>query len=52
MAVFFIQDAMKFPALVHAVQEAPDRGFPQAQPAHDNFWDFISPMRKAVHMIM
>ena len=40
--VFFIQDAIKFPDLIHAVKPAPDRGFPQAQSAHDNFWDFIS----------
>ncbi|HEY5210247.1 MAG TPA: catalase [Stellaceae bacterium] len=40
--IFFIQDAMKFPDLVHAAKDEPDRGFPQAQTAHDNFWDFIS----------
>ena len=40
--VFFIQDAIKFPDLIHAAKEEPDRGFPQAQTAHDNFWDFIS----------
>ena len=40
--VFFIQDAIKFPDMVHAAKEEPDRGFPQAQTAHDNFWDFIS----------
>ena len=50
--VFFIQDAMKFPDLVHAVKEAPDRAFPQAQSAHDNFWDFISLMPEAMHMVM
>jgi len=50
--VFFIQDAMKFPDLVHAVKEEPDRGFPQAQSAHDNFWDFISLMPESMHMIM
>lgn len=50
--VFFIQDALKFPDLVHAVKPAPDRGFPQAQSAHDNFWDFISLMPEAMHMIM
>jgi len=50
--VFFIQDAIKFPDLVHSVKEAPDRGFPQAQSAHDNFWDFISLMPEAMHMIM
>jgi catalase len=50
--VFFIQDAMKFPDLVHAVKDEPDRGFPQAQSAHDNFWDFISLMPESMHMIM
>jgi catalase len=50
--VFFIQDAMKFPDLVHAVKQEPDRGFPQAASAHDNFWDFISLMPEAMHMIM
>lgn len=50
--VFFIQDAMKFPDLVHAVKDEPDRGFPQAQSAHDNFWDFISLMPEAMHMVM
>ena len=50
--VFFIQDAIKFPDLAHAVKEAPDRGFPQAQSAHDNFWDFVSLMPEAWHMIM
>ncbi|MBL0922987.1 MAG: catalase [Sphingomonadaceae bacterium] len=50
--VFFIQDAIKFPDLVHAVKEEPDRAFPQAQSAHDNFWDFASLMPEAWHMIM
>ena len=50
--VFFIQDALKFPDLVHAVKEEPDRGFPQAASAHDNFWDFISLMPESMHMIM
>ena len=40
--VFFIQDAIKFPDIIHAAKQEPDRGFPQAQTAHDNFWDFIS----------
>ncbi|MEO7116496.1 MAG: catalase, partial [Caldimonas sp.] len=40
--VFFIQDAIKFPDLVHAVKMEPDRGFPQAASAHDTFWDYIS----------
>ena len=48
MPVFFIQDAMKFPDLVHAVKEAPDRGFPQAQSAHDNFR--IEPAREAIDL--
>ena len=50
--VFFIQDAIKFPDLIHAVKEAPDRGFPQAQSAHDNFWDFISLTPESMHMVM
>jgi catalase len=50
--VFFIQDAMKFPDLVHAVKPEADRGFPQAASAHDTFWDFISLMPESLHMIM
>jgi catalase len=50
--VFFIQDAIKFPDLIHAVKQEPDRDFPQAQTAHDNFWDFISLMPESMHMIM
>ncbi len=50
--VFFIQDAIKFPDIIHAVKPEPDRGFPQAQSAHDNFWDFISLTPEAMHMIM
>ena len=50
--VFFIQDAIKFPDLVHAVKEEPDRGFPQAQSAHDTFWDFIACTPEAMHMVM
>ena len=50
--VFFIQDAVKFPDLVHAVKQEPDRGFPQAQTAHDNFWDFISLTPESMHMVM
>ena len=50
--VFFIQDAMKFPDLVHAVKPEPDRGFPQATAAHDTFWDFISLTPESMHMIM
>src|SRR5690606_32623980 len=50
--VFFIQDAIKFPDLVHSVKPEPDRAFPQAQSAHDNFWDFISLTPESMHMIM
>ncbi|QCZ94829.1 catalase [Salinimonas iocasae] len=50
--VFFIQDAMKFPDLIHAAKQEPDRGFPQAQTAHDNFWDFASLSPESVHMLM
>ena len=50
--VFFVQDAIKFPDLIHSVKEEPDRGFPQAQSAHDNFWDFISFTPESMHMIM
>lgn len=50
--VFFIQDAIKFPDMVHAAKPEPDRAFPQAQTAHDNFWDFISLTPESFHMIM
>ncbi len=50
--VFFIQDAIKFPDLIHAVKQEPDCDFPQAATAHDNFWDFISLMPESMHMIM
>jgi len=50
--VFFIQDAIKFPDVIHAVKQEPDKDFPQAQSAHDNFWDFISLTPEAMHMIM
>jgi len=50
--VFFIQDAMKFPDLVHAVKPEPDNEIPQAASAHDTFWDFISLMPESMHMIM
>ncbi|QDI04276.1 MULTISPECIES: catalase [Xanthomonas translucens group] len=50
--VFFIQDAIKFPDLIHAVKMEPDRGFPQAASAHDTFWDFISLTPESLHMIM
>lgn len=52
MPVFFIQDAMKFPDLVHAVKPEPDNEIPQAASAHDTFWDFISLMPESMHMIM
>ncbi|WP_341894071.1 catalase [Ferrovibrio terrae] len=50
--VFFIQDAMKFPDLVHSVKMEPDRAFPQAASAHDTFWDFVSLMPESTHMLM
>jgi catalase len=50
--VFFIQDAIKFPDLIHAAKPEPDRGFPQAQTAHDNFWDFMSLTPESMHMAM
>ncbi len=50
--VFFIQDAIKFPDLIHSAKPAPDRMFPQAQTAHDNFWDFISLTPESLHMVM
>jgi catalase len=50
--VFFIQDAIKFPDLIHAAKAEPDRDFPQAQTAHDNFWDFASLTPESMHMIM
>jgi catalase len=50
--VFFIQDAIKFPDVIHAVKPEPDREFPQAQSAHDTFWDFISLTPESMHMIM
>ncbi|WP_045393126.1 catalase [Falsirhodobacter sp. alg1] len=50
--VFFIQDAIKFPDLIHAAKPEPDADIPQAQTAHDNFWDFISLMPESMHMVM
>ncbi|PKO31287.1 MAG: catalase HPII [Betaproteobacteria bacterium HGW-Betaproteobacteria-7] len=50
--VFFIQDAMKFPDLVHAVKPEPHNGMPQAASAHDTFWDFVSLMPESTHMLM
>ncbi|WP_420537641.1 catalase [Ferrovum myxofaciens] len=50
--VFFIQDAIKFPDLIHAVKMEPDRGFPQSATAHDTFWDYMSLTPEAMHMVM
>jgi catalase len=50
--VFFIQDAIKFPDLIHAAKQDPDREFPQAQTAHDTFWDYISLTPESLHMVM
>ncbi|MBK5296962.1 MAG: catalase [Vicinamibacteria bacterium] len=50
--VFFIQDAIKFPDLIHSVKMEPDRGFPQAGSAHDTFWDFATLMPESMHMLM
>ncbi|MDE2405890.1 MAG: catalase [Sphingomonadales bacterium] len=50
--VFFIQDAIKFPDLVHAVKMEADKGYPQAASAHDTFWDFVGLMPETMHMIM
>ena len=50
--VFFIQDPIKFPDIIHSVKPEPDRGFPQAQSAHDNFWDFVSLMPESTHMLL
>ncbi|MBV9880370.1 MAG: catalase, partial [Gemmatirosa sp.] len=50
--VFFIQDAMKFPDVIHAVKPEPHHGMPQAASAHDTFWDFVSLMPETAHMLM
>ena len=50
--VFFIQDAMKFPDLIHAVKPEPHNGMPQAASAHDTFWDFVSLMPETTHTLM
>ena len=50
--VFFIQDAIKFPDLIHSVKMEPDRGYPQAASAHDTFWDFATLMPESMHMLM
>src|ERR1700744_4588773 len=52
MPVFFIQDAIKFPDLIHAVKPEPHNEIPQAASAHDTFWDFISLRPESMHMIM
>lgn len=52
MPVFFIQDAVKFPDLIHAVKPEPDTGYPQAASAHDTFWDFIANNQESAHMMM
>lgn len=50
--VFFIQDAMKFPDLVHAVKPEPHNEIPQAASAHDTFWDFVANNQESAHMVM
>jgi catalase len=50
--VFFIQDGIKFPDIIHAVKPEPDREIPQAQSAHDTFWDFVSLTPESTHMLM
>src|SRR5260221_1394939 len=50
--IFFIQDALKFPDLIHAAKAEPHNEIPQAATAHDTFWDFISLMPESMHMIM
>ncbi|MGP5210410.1 catalase [Psychrobacter alimentarius] len=52
MPIFFIQDAIKFPDLIHAVKPEPDRGFPQAASAHDTFWDFVSLSPETMHNLI
>jgi len=52
MPVFFIQDAMKFPDLVHALKPEPHHAMPQASSAHDSFWDFVSLMPESAHMLL
>jgi catalase len=52
MPVFFVQDAMKFPDLVHALKAEPHSEMPQASSAHDSFWDFVSLMPETTHMLM
>lgn len=52
MPVFFIQDAIKFPDLIHAVKPEPHNEMPQAASAHDTFWDFVANNQESAHMIM
>ena len=52
MPVFFIQDGIKFPDIIHAGKPHPDREIPQAQTAHDTFWDFVSLHTEAQHHVM
>jgi len=52
MPVFFIQDAIKFPDFVHAVKPEPHNEIPQAQSAHDSFWDFVSLTPESAHMVL
>ena len=52
LPVFFIQDAIKFPDLIHSVKMEADKGYPQAASAHDTFWDFIGLMPESMHMVM
>ena len=50
--VFFTQDAIKFPDLIHSVKMEADRGYPQAASAHDTFWDFVSLMPETLHTLI
>ena len=50
--VFFIQDGIKFPDIIHAAKPQPDREIPQAQSAHDTFWDFVSLHTEATHHVL
>ena len=52
MPIFIIQDAIKFPDFVHAVKPEPDTEVPQAQSAHDTFWDFVTRNQESAHMVM
>ncbi|QQK81981.1 catalase [Salicibibacter cibi] len=52
MPVFFIQDAIKFPDIVHAIKPEPDNEIPQATAAHDTFWDWVTQNQETAHMIM